>query len=1570
MRNRFIIIIISMAAAVLASCGNIDYLKDDRMLRQMAFPAAGPDGDDALSATTNMSDRDDIKTPKLNAYEGAVYVKPPQINNYGTVSLAYAIDVPPGRRGMQPSVSLSYSSSGGDGLAGIGWSLSTGLGVISRATKNGQLYYDHRDTFTYNGQRLVRTEGPAGSENGVYRLEIESGFSKFILSNAESGGVWRVIDKAGTVTTFGETGASRIYHPDDARKTYIWNFCKSVDLNGNFMTAEYDDSSYSENHILYLKEIRYTGNDREGMPARQYVRFAYRDRDEAYVSKAPGFIMRMDRLLDRVTVGWDDPAGLMETELWSYRPVYGTSADSGRPVLVTVESERHTTKPEFIYQEALHSFSWAVVGNEHFNDPEENPDTVKYFEGDFNGDGISDMVFFNPAAGDWRAMEGNRNGGYFERYYGKKFQGLDGPDKVQWFKGNVTGDYNGDGRSDIAFYLPQTGEFWVAEHNGRTFDFRCYGTLYVDIDIFKCEWFTGDYDGNGLSDAVLFNEPTGEWYLMANRGGRFDFVKFSEGFRNLFRCDYEADNNRDSGFTADRSEQGKDRDKIFFLSGDYNGDGRTDISFYDARSGKWWVAENYRDDAIGFRLEWRVYREFTEGEKRLFAPGADSLTANDRFSGDFNGDGFSDFLIFHRDRGEWVLGETGNGAISFRVFSRSPEFREITRWLQGDFNGDGRTDVGFFSNTDNNFWVGEATADGFRYRVYSNLSGGPEPDRVLASAPLPRDEIQVRDARAVITGSAATAIVDYQYDANCHAGSGEKAFAGYFTSSLPELLIYNKKEKRLYLKQGAAEPAPKLDADLEGDGALILNGEKPDRYRDGRGGIMYYKKESSFGGVTHRFNIIHYNGSAFEDSPAAAFDSASVTDFDILKSFYLVDAFRAGDSGKYILVLDDKAETPRFVLFTGTGTATVLTVGGVGASLFANLRERRSGYRFFSGQFTDTKAQVLLADMTGAGHRWYLGTIAGGSISFKLLGGNPRFAAAGFVDAYRVKVAAAGADLAYGTVEDGAVVFHRLTVGRSSIAQADYPPLSRGYSFRGEFDHDGNPAVHGEGRVKRVILGSTCTLEDPGAPLASMKRPELVRAVYPFQWIQGDYNGDGKTDIGIFHLKERHWYFALTNGTVPDLLSVVKNGIGGIYRMTYENSTRFDNTDDDGIPRLPMNYKVCVKLTVGDGLGRDVATEYEYAGGYAFSAFIDGEKETDFFGFSRFTAVDAAGRRTESEFNTVPYDDYRKNRALAGAVKRVTAYGSDHAEYSRTEHEYTVREIAQAGAPATPRGNAAVSYLIEPTAVRKYVKNILTETRTSSIELAQDRYEMTARTEGVTDHYSDGAHRPVTVSNYTRFENIDATNEMRVDYARGFADSSHEATTSYEYDSRGNVIRETVKYTGAGLAAAADRVMEYAYDGYGNRVRSANASGSPARVTETAFDRRLRQFVTEERALGDITLVTKHEINYRSAFGGIDRTTDPNGNSIYFEFDDKGRLAKERIDADAGTETLQAYEYGTEFPLSAKVTQYDGSPALYSGGAIETRVYGDGMGRRNHTVRSAAGWPGPWSPSSRPRASA
>lgn len=1574
MNIKIIFIIIPLMASLFTACGNINIFDQNDIINALAiFSSAGGDetsGNDALSATTNQSDKDEDQSPKLDPLSGTAFVKPPQINNYGTVTLSYPVDVPPGRHGIQPSVGLSYSSSGGDGLAGIGWSLSTGLGVISRTTQNGELYYDHRDIFTFNGQRLVKVEGDEESENGVYRLEIESGFSRFVLSDAESGGVWRVYDKAGTVTVFGSSRESRIFHPEDDTKTYIWNFCRSTDLNGNYMTAEYDDSEYTEDHVLYLKEIRYTGNSRQGLEASQYVRFEYQSRDESYVSKAPGFIMRMDRLLDAIVVGWDDPQGIFgsDTELWRYTMVYEYSEDSGRPLLKTVESTRTTTTPEFIYQPAEHSFVWRMAANPDAGDPEVNPDATQYFEGDFNGDGLSDMVFFNPETGYWKAAEGRIGGGYTFKTYGRRFQGYDGPSKIQWFKGNVTGDYNGDGRSDIAFYLPEIRDFWVAEHDGTVFQFRQYGRLPAALpDIFACEWFPGDFDGNGLSDSVLFDEATGSWYLMRNMGGGFEFVKFSQHFKNLFRNDYHAGSNMDSPSTADESTYGMDRGRVHFLSGDYNGDGRTDISIYDERDGKWWVGENYRAEDQGsggvmFALQWKLYKVFTAPEQALFG--------NDRFSGDFNGDGFSDFLLFDRNTGDWIIGETLDDTIRFRIFSRVPRFKEITRWLQGDFNGDGRTDIGFFCAADGNFWIGEATNTGFRYRIYNNLSYGPDPDTVLRT-PLPRDEVVISQASAVVSTGTETSNIDYRFNGNYNPGRGERPFAGYFkTGGSPGSLVsgvlffdryYNKSGKRLLYKGQGSDGIEDtgISVDLESDDVALLNHGSPIHVAD-RDQLVYYTKEAG----SHEFRLIGYDDNSWQDTSTAEFDGDDVTDFSISRSIYLTGDFNGAASNVEVLVLDDLREAGAQWKIVSGSTVTTLAISGLQASFFTSMRNNRSGFRFFNGKFTADPTgpdQVLMVDMRTSDHRWYLGTISDGSITFAPLSETGLTFPSGWIDG-QSRVMEDRSLLLWRTVSDR-VVFTKIWVscsGGCSLTLVTFSPLASGISFKGEFAHplDGvgykSPIVHTESGLNRIrFSGTRCELvEVETVAGVAIERADLTDSedFYVFRWIQGDYNGDGKTDIGIFHLKEPRWYFAVTTGTVPDLVHRVCNGIGGIYTMEYANSTSFDNTGEDGIPHLPMNYKVCTKLAVNDGFNRDIVTDYEYSKGYAFSAFINGRKETDYFGFGEFTVRDALGSATTSWYNNIPYDDFRLNRALAGAVKESVSIGYDGKEYTRTKHEYRVNVIDPGRVDS--RGLDIRSYLIEPVKVDKYVNKTLVETRTSAIELTPGKYEMTAKTETVTDRYDDGIHSPVTVTSYSRFENMDATNEMRLDYRKDFSGSPHETTTEYDYDDRGNLVREATGYTGAGLPAVSDKIMRYEYDGYGNRVRDINESGSPARVTERGYDGRLNQFVAVERALGPgVVLTTAYDINYGTAFGGVNKKTDPNGAATYFEYDEYGRLAIQRADTEEGVETLASYSYDVAFPMSGRVTRYPGE--AYGSDPVEMRVYADGAGRVLHSVRSA-----------------
>jgi hypothetical protein len=88
----------------------------------------------------------------------------------GSFSYSYPIQVPPGRGGLAPQVSLNYSSSSRNSWTGVGWDLS--LGYIERSTEDGKPDYD--DWAQVFKPRPIKRNKPSPSDpkSRLHHLEI------------------------------------------------------------------------------------------------------------------------------------------------------------------------------------------------------------------------------------------------------------------------------------------------------------------------------------------------------------------------------------------------------------------------------------------------------------------------------------------------------------------------------------------------------------------------------------------------------------------------------------------------------------------------------------------------------------------------------------------------------------------------------------------------------------------------------------------------------------------------------------------------------------------------------------------------------------------------------------------------------------------------------------------------------------------------------------------------------------------------------------------------------------------------------------------------------------------------------------------------------------------------------------------------------------------------------------------------------------------------------------------------------------------------------------------------------
>jgi RHS repeat-associated protein len=248
-----------------------------------------------------------IKDMKLaDPGSGISLIDPPAGTSSGAARLHYPIEVPPGRRGIEPQVELGYSSDGGDGWVGLGWDVR--LPSIEVDTRFGVPRYDGSERYLLDGAALT---GP--DANGRFRLRVEGSFNRIRrLGSDPTSYSWEVTDKNGTKFIYGHSPDGCLSDPSPNRPANIfrWQLQRIEDVHGNRMEVSYfkDQGSNGEAWVqLYPERIDYTSSTL-GLDAPYHVDFVRDagDRPDVQITGRAGFQVLTRFRLEHVDVRMDD----------------------------------------------------------------------------------------------------------------------------------------------------------------------------------------------------------------------------------------------------------------------------------------------------------------------------------------------------------------------------------------------------------------------------------------------------------------------------------------------------------------------------------------------------------------------------------------------------------------------------------------------------------------------------------------------------------------------------------------------------------------------------------------------------------------------------------------------------------------------------------------------------------------------------------------------------------------------------------------------------------------------------------------------------------------------------------------------------------------------------------------------------------------------------------------------------------------------------------------------------------------------------------------------------------------
>lgn len=625
----------------------------------------------------------------------------------GTGNYSVPIELPPGRNGLQPKLSLAYSTGNGNSPFGLGWALST-PGITRKTAKGVPIYDDEKEVFILSGSEdLVAVE--QAEHITRYQPRTEGLFARIehIKNPAQDQDYWEVRSKDGMISTYGTShpiGSEKkavIVDPKNSRRIYAWNLTKTQDPFGNNIVFSYQrdeagrqkDKERSWDQI-YLHQIHYVDYGDTANPDYLIrVEFEYEDRPDPFSEYRSGFEIRTtlrckqikvfilldEPLLTRTyTLEYldeisQDPHLIPQNRasLLSKITVQGQRVDDG---LITTQSLPPLTFGYGIFKPEKRSFT-PVRGSEL---PSASLAHPNYELVDLFGNGLPDIIEMNGQVRYWRNLG---NAGFDRpRLMQSSPAGL-----VLADPGVQLIDADGDGRTDLLVSKPGLCGFYPLNFNGEwdKQSFRPYAYA-PSFNLEDPEVKLIDLTGDGVTDVI--------------RSG------------SSFQCFF---NNQEKGWKETRQvnrDQLEDFPNITFADpnikwADMNGDGLTDIVLVHDGRIDYWPSLGYGDFAS--RVTMRNCPRFPYGfdPKRIIV-------------GDVDGDGVADLAYVDNNKITLWINQSGNAWSEPIVISGTPGVTDMDAVRLVDLLGTGVAGI---------LWSRDAQTAPIATMYFLDFTGGRKP---------------------------------------------------------------------------------------------------------------------------------------------------------------------------------------------------------------------------------------------------------------------------------------------------------------------------------------------------------------------------------------------------------------------------------------------------------------------------------------------------------------------------------------------------------------------------------------------------------------------------------------------------------------------------------------------------------------------------------------------------------------------------------------------------------------------------------------------------------------------------